>query len=187
MIIAIKEKDRIVVGYSNTDTWSCPADKDYIDEENVAIRFSKDGKLFACCITNRCSDIFLYDENFINAEITPKNITRNIIPRMKKKLQENHRPPDEDGQWENALVICDGCHLYDIDPLFGFCEADDYVCHGSRVEALKSVLDGTTTLSAEGRILRAVKFTSRFYKESLFPIVITDTKTKTFRYVFAGE
>ena len=41
MIIAIKEKDKVVIGYSNTENWGKLANEDYIDEENVAVKFAK--------------------------------------------------------------------------------------------------------------------------------------------------
>lgn len=186
MIIAIKEKDKVVIGYSNAESLDRLSEKDYVDEENVAIKFSEDGKLFACAEMNRRSDILLYDEEFLRKEITPKSIIREIIPYIKRKLKENDQALDE-GHWKNALVICDNNKLYDIDPLFGFYEADDYICHGYRVETLKCVLDETTEMSAEERIMKAIIFESEFHKESMFPIIITDTKSKKFKYVYEGE
>ena len=187
MIIAIKEKDKVVVGLSNNDGWVGFPNSDYIDPENVAIKFSDSGKLFACADMNRRSDILLYDEEFLNKEITPKTIVRDIIPYIEKQLVKNDKPLDDDGRWRNALIICDNENLYDIDPMLGFYEADDYVCHGYRVEPLKSVLDETTNLSAEERIIKAVTFISELFKESLFPLIITDTKSKKFTYIYEGE
>ena len=63
MIIAIKEKDKVVIGYSNTENWGKLANEDYIDEENVAIKFASTGYLFACADMNRRSDILLYDND----------------------------------------------------------------------------------------------------------------------------
>lgn len=187
MIIAIKEKDKVVIGYSIAAAWGELCKQDYVNEENLAIRFAEDGKLFACTEMNRRSDILLYDDEFLNMDITPKNIIQKVIPYIKKKLKENGKPLDNGGRWKNALVICDNNKLYDIDPLFGFYEADDYVCHGYRVETLKCVLDETTELSAEERIMKAVVFVSELHKESMFPIIITDTKSKKFKYVYEGE
>lgn len=186
MIIAIKESGRIVLGYSLADSWGGLSEKDYVDEENFAIKFSDTGKVFALPDMSRRSDILLYDDNFLNMEITPKNIIKEVIPYIKNKLKENDKPIDEDGCWKNALVICDGEHIYGIDPRFGFYEAEDYACHGYKVETLKSVLDETKNLSAEERIIKAVDFASRLYKESLFPLIITDTRTKQFKPIYEG-
>lgn len=186
MIIAIKEKDRIVLGYSNADYVEELTDKDCMDKDNVAVKFTGD-KAFACPYVSRYSDILLYDDDFLNEEITPKSIVKKLIPYIKSSLQENGKPLDEDGGWDNALVICSGNHVYDIDTGFGFYEVDDYVCHGANVATFKSVLDETTDLSAEQRIIKAVEFGKRLHKRSLFPLIITDTKTKRFKYIDEGE
>lgn len=187
MIIAIKEKDKVVIGYSNTENWGKLANEDYIDEENVAIKFTTTGYLFACADMNRRSDILLYDNDLLNMEITPKSVIKDVIPYIKNKLRENDKPLDEDRRWKNALIICNNDKLYDIDPLFGLYDVDDYVCHGYRVETIKSVLDDTIRLSAEERILRAVNFASKLHKESMFPLIITDTQEKQFKIIYEGE
>ena len=187
MIIAIKEKGKVVIGYSNTDFWGRLTDKDYVEEENVAIKFSETGNIFAFANMDRRSDIFLYNDDFINTEVNPKTLIRTIIPYIKEKLIENDKPIDENGNWRNALVICNKNHIYDIDPTFGFYESNDYVCHGYRVETLKSVLDATTNLPAEERIMKAVNFSNKLHKENLFPIVITDTTSKKIKCIYQGE
>ena len=187
MIIAIKEKDKVVIGYSNTDFLCGLTDKYYVEEENVAIKFSETGNIFAFANMDRRSDIFLYNDDFLKTEVNPKTIIRTIIPYIKEKLIENDKPVDENGNWRNALVICNKNHIYDIDPMFGFYEANDYVCHGYRVETIKSVLDATTNLPAEERIMKAVTFSNKLHRENLFPIVITNTTSKTIKCIYQGE
>ena len=186
MIIAIKENDKVIVGYSNADSWGCLSEKDYIDEENIAIGFSEDGKLFAFTNTDRISDALLYEEDFLNKEVTFKSIIREIIPYIKEKL-ENYKVYDEIEHWNNSLIICESDKLFDIDPSFGFYEADDYVCHGYNVETLKSVLDETIGIPAEERIMKAVIFSCKLHNDVLFPIVIVDSKSRKCKYIFEGE
>lgn len=187
MIIAIKEKDKVVIGCSNLDSWDRLVDKDYVDEENLAVKFSKSGKLFACANMNRSSDILLYDDRLLNLDLSPKKVVTEIIPYVRIKLKENGMLTDKDG-WRNALVICDNERIYDIGPKFDFREIDDYVCHGYReVDGLISVLDATPSISAEQRIIKAVSFVSKIYKENLFPIVITDTKDRKVKVIYEGE
>lgn len=148
MIIAIKEKNKVVIGYTNLDTWDRLANTDYVDEENLAIRFSKLGKVFACSDMDRRSDILLYDEELLNLEVSPKSIVKDIIPYIKERLKENDIPIDK-GDWKNALVICDNEHVYDIGPKFAFREVNDFVVHGYReVDAVISALDATPSMSA---------------------------------------
>ena len=187
MIIAIKEKDKVVIGYTNLDTWGRLTNKDYVDEENLAIKFSKTGKVFACSDMNRRSDILLYDDELLNLDVSPKSVVKEIIPYIKERLNENDIPIDK-GDWKNALVICDNEHIYDIGPKFAFREVHDFVCHGYReAETIISVLDATPSISAEQRIIKAVSFASKVYKENLFPIVITDTKDGKLKVVYEGE
>ena len=80
MIIAIKEKDKVVIGYTNLDFWGRLTNKDYVDEENLAIKFSKTGKVFACPNMNRRSDILLYDEELLNLDVSPKSVVKEMIP-----------------------------------------------------------------------------------------------------------
>ena len=187
MIIAIKEKDKVVIGYTNLDSWGRLTNKDYVDEENLAIKFSKTGKVFACPNMNRRSDILLYDDELLNLDVSPKSVVKEIIPYIKERLNENDIPIDK-GDWKNALVICDNEHIYDIGPKFAFREVHDFVCHGYReVDAVISALDATPSMSAEQRIIKAVSFASKVYKENLFPIVITDTKDGKLKVVYEGE
>ena len=73
MIIAIKDKDKVVLGYLNADHWSSLAENDYVDEENVAIKFAKSGKTFALCESDRRADLLLYEDSFLDIDITPKS------------------------------------------------------------------------------------------------------------------
>ena len=187
MIIAIKEKNKVVIGYTNLDTWDRLTNTDYVDEENLAIRCSKLGNVFACSDMDRRSDILLYDDKLLNLDVLPKSLVKEIIPYIKERLNENDIPIDK-GDWKNALVICDNEHIYDIGPRFAFREVHDFVCHGYReVDAVISALDATPSISAEQRIIKAVSFASKVYKENLFPLVITDTKDRKVKVVYEGE
>lgn len=186
MIIAIKEQDGVVLGYTNADSWNKLALQDYVDEENVAIRFSKNGTAFAFSGMDGLSDALCYDDEFLNLEITPRSIVRDVIPYIKAKMKAINKPLAENGSWGNALVISDGTHIYDISPKFGFFEADEYVCHGYHRGLIQSVLSSTVGLPAEERIVKVAQFSSDTTKENLFPLVIVDVKNQKFKYVYEG-
>ena len=182
MIIAIKEKDKIVVGYTNLDTWALFDKKDCVDPENVAIKFAENGDLYAFSSMGIRADVFLYDDNFFNIEVSAKNVVKEIIPYLKNSLSKNDIPVEK-GCWENALIICKDNRIYDINPYFKFKEIDDYICHGFQTGILKSVLDETKNLPSEERIIKAIKFCGEIRNENFFPIVITDTQSKLFKVV----
>ena len=187
MIIAIKEKDAVVIAYSNDGSCDALTDLDRIDEENVAIRFSETGATFAAAVENRQAEILLYDDEFLKMEVTAKNIVREMIPYIKNKCDGKGMLYRKKDKWDNALVICRDGRLYDVDRTLRFYEADDYVCHGYVADTFESVLDLTAGLPAKERILKAVRFFCKLHKENLFPFVITDTKTKKFEYIYEGE
>lgn len=187
MIIAIKEEDKVVVGYTNCETWGSLGEEDYVDEENLGIRFSKDGVLFGFEEMGVRSDIFLYDDEFMEEEITPKTVVREIIPYIKQRLEDNCLSLDKNGEWKNTLIICKDNHIYDIDRNFGFSEIDDYIAHGYKAETAISILDQTAGLSAKERILKVMEVIGRLTKMDLFPMVITDTKSRQFTRIYKGE
>jgi hypothetical protein len=186
LIIAIKEKDRVVVGQTICDTNLKLNEADCANEENVPLKFNSQGTLFACFAVGRRSDVLLYDDDFLEMEITPKTIVKEIIPLIKKKMSDSVKPLDN-GKWKNCLIICDNEHIFDIDNNLYFSEITDYVCHGCSTDEVISVLDLTTSEQAEDRIIKAVSFAGKVCNENLFPIVIADTKTKTFKCVYKGE
>ena len=187
MIIAVKEKDRVVVGFTNCDVYTRLADADYIDEENVALKFNEDGVLFGCASMDRRSDVLLYDEDFTKMEINPKSIVREVIPYIKHTLKQNDLALDKEGGWKNALIICKDNHIYSIGGLFNFYEAEDYMHQGYRRASIENALDENAGMSAEERIIDAVRYAGKMNKENLFPLVITDTKTKKFKYIMRGD
>ena len=186
MIIAIKQEDKTIVAFSNCDAYAYFTEKDLVDDDNIALKFSGD-KLIGFADMDRRSDIFFYDKDFLNMEITPKNLVREVVPYVKQKLKDNDKPIDDNGNWGNAIVFCQDNHIYGIDPYFGVYEADDYVCHGYRIEAVRSCLDQTKGLPAEERILKAIDFSCKLKRENLYPLVIADTSTKQIKRVMQGE
>ena len=177
MIIAIKDKDKVVIGFSGMGGWSGFCDADYVDEENVPIGFSKTGKVWVMPSLCRDSDAVLYDDELISQEVAPKTIITDIIPAIRKKMS-HLGGLSKSGGWNQTLTICDDEHIYDINKAFSFYDADDYVCHGLYVELMRSVLDETKHLSAEERILEAFRFVGVYTRENVFPLIITDTKSK---------
>lgn len=185
MIIAVKEKEGVVFGYTNRQSLASLALKDYVDEENVPMGFFKNGNAFSFSILNRQSDIFCYDEEFLKMEPTPKSIVREIIPYIKAKLIENGCA-NEEGSWKNALVISDGEHIYGVDTEFNFYEVEDFATHSFSSAAIKSCLDATKDMDAEKRIVCATVFLEDVYGDQLFPIAIMDVKSKERKCVYKG-
>ena len=186
MIIAIKENERVVFGYTNRQAMTNLSLKDYIDDENVPMGFFENGCAFSFVTMNRQSDLFRYDEEFLKMEPTSKTIVREMLPYIKKKLRYVGAITDE-GVWKNALVISDGEHIYGIDRELNFYEVDDYTTHSFTTDQITSCLDATEDWPAEKRIIAAVSFVEELRGEKLFPLIIMDTKDKEKKYAYGGE
>lgn len=185
MIIAIKENDSVVLGYSNRDLWLQLLESDHTDPENVAIKYAENGTLFAFTYTDRASDILLYNDTLMETEINMKALIRDVVPFMKEELKDARCI--KDGSFGNALIIYQNGHLYDISPTFSVTEIDDYVCHGYRASYAQGILDLTKNMKAKDRIIEAFSYFSRATNQNMFPLVITDTKTKKFKTVYKGD
>lgn len=181
MIIAIKEDDRLVLGFSNRDLWLHLHDSDLTDEENVAVKYAKNGTLFACAYTDRASDLILHDPAILDAQIDVKGLVRNTVPHMKKKLEDSHCI--KDGSFRNTLTIYQNGHLYDVSPTFSVTEVDDCLCHGFNSAIAQGALDLTKEMKPEDRIITTFSFFGRETNQNMFPIIITDTKTKEMKEV----
>ena len=185
MIIAVKDKERVVLGYSNLQSMSKFLKKDYVDEENVPIKISSNGNVFAFGRLSRESDLFLYDKTFLEMEITPKTIVREVIPYIKQRLEENGCPI-KDGEWKNNLIISADNRIYCIDTAFEFFEAYDYHVFSYSSDEFMAVLDETAEMNPEQRITNAVSFIEEIYSGELFPMVILDTKSKKIKPIYEG-
>lgn len=187
MIIAVKEKDRVIVGCCYSELVIGLTEGDYINEENTPMTFLEDGKFVVMSNPSRVSDILIYDDKFLSIEVSPKAIINDTIPYIKRALKENQYAISRNGTWDNSVTYVDGTRIYDIDPTFGFREVDDYVCHGIDVNVVMGVLDATEGLSAEKRILNAVSFASKIKKVDWFPLIIVDTKTREVKHIMKEE
>lgn len=64
MIIAIKENNRVIVGYTNADELTKLSEEDYIHEENTPMAFTADGNFVAFSSLCSASDMLISDDNF---------------------------------------------------------------------------------------------------------------------------
>ena len=185
MIIVVKDQDRVVIGYTIANQFGRLASSDYSDTENFAL-VQRNDYYYGFALMNRISDLFIYDELFLNLKVTPDNIINEVIPYIKNKLINNKKMLNN-GKWDNALVICDNNHIYDISVKLEFNEIEKYLVHGYDEDMIISILDSTPNMPTKERIIEAFSFVSKLYKEDLFPIAITDTLTKEIKIIEKGE
>ena len=185
MIIAIKEKDKVVIGYTNLDFWGRLTNEDYVDEENLAIKFSKTGKVFACPNMNRRSDILLYDDELLNLDVSPKSVVKEIIPYIKEKAGEENFISK--GKWENDFIVCKGNKIYGVDGDFVLREGTDFLMFGIGRDAVKGILNATKGLPARERIAKAIDFYGETTRSNYYPIAIVDTEKFALEFLEKGD
>ena len=187
MIIAVKEKDRVVVAISVLRDEDILTAKDATDIENLPIKFAEDGKLIAFGKAGRIADLFLYDEYFLKAEKTPFNMIKNVIPGMMKVMKDNKIDTSDNTYFDNTLIICDNEHLYSVYPDKSFFELDDYCSDPCEDDFIRSVMDATVGQPAEERIEKTISFLKKMNLTNAYPYVVVDTKDKRFKCVFESE
>ncbi len=187
MIITIKEKDNVVLAYSNLNIVGYfNSDDDYVEEDNMALKVNKSGQILAFANLDRISQALIYDDHFLSIEITPQSLVRQVIPYIKNKIKQCKIPLKNSTDWENSLTVITENHIYDLTPKYVFTEINDYVYHGYR-GSFKNVLEQTKNLPSRQRILNTITFCGKIDKNILFPLVITDAKTKKIIKCFKEE
>lgn len=190
MIIAVKDTDKVIVCYTNTDVEEMLAIEDYVDEENIPIKFNDYGFLVGCARMSNSSNVVLYNDELYNQDFTRSNINRKLIPNLIEKLKNNKVKIDEDNYWGNSIVICNNDKIYDINTVFEFYELDNFISHanGDYNDIIKGILVPTEGEDVESRILKAINFLCEKTKKDLYPLVITDTLSKKFKRIYSkGE
>ena len=186
MLIAIKESDRVVLGYlcDEPNVFFLPTD--LTDPENVPLTFSKSGRAVAFFRANAVADLFLHEDGFINEACDPDNTVRSI-PDIQEVLNECKFPKPQDVKWRNDLLICDDRHIYHLDCYFGFRELPDYACIDTNYDlesTVTTLLDMTAGLPAEERFRMAAKFLFSVHSVYRYPVIITDTKTRVLKALY---
>jgi len=178
MIIAIKEKDRVVVASIITENITQLSHNDFVNEDNRIIKITGD-TIYCFSTVGRYADLFLCDDNFFEFEVSPKSIVKDIIPYMYQKIKQEKGIEDErwdDPNWGNTLTIINNNRIFDITPTFYFREESEFVCHGWDVEYIYDSLENTRTEKAEERIRKAIDLYDNLGKSNLYPFIVMDSR-----------
>ena len=179
MLIAVKDKDRVVVMSTITDVIRQMSSVDMVCEDNRLIKI-KDGVIYCFTSFGHIADIFLCDDKLYEFEVSPESIVKDIIPYMYKKVR--HEKGFDDKPWDepnlhNALTIIKDNRIFDITPTFYFKEENDFLIHGWNVEHIIGSLETTRGEDAEIRIGKALDLYYKINLESLRPCIVLDSKS----------
>lgn len=184
MLIVIKEQDKIVVGFANSE-WAFPyTDADAMQLDNVPVKHlaGKKDRIVAFSVAGFLPDLIRYDDEVLENPTTAEEMKREIVP-MLKNMAEHFKRVNEDGDWQNSMVVVEGDKIFDVNITFAVREIVNYVCHGYNVELVESVLDATEGLPARERIIKAVTYHARMVGISIPVIAIFDTTSLDCEFV----
>lgn len=179
MIIGIKEKERVVLGFAY---WALPEvnDRDKVLEDNLPIKVFKDeGVVIACAERKITSDMLFADENIEKmikeGKTTYEDVVNDFAPMIHDRIAKENLLLD-DGKWSNCFVVAKGNSVVDVTPSFFVQDVADFFVHGFTTEYSKSNLLYSEGKSAEERIIEALRFHTQMTSDHMSPIVLIDTK-----------
>ena len=179
MIIGIKEKERVVLGFAY---WALPEvnDRDKVLEDNLPFKVFKDeGVIIACAEREIGTDMLFVDENIEkmikSGKTTYADAVNEFAPMIHDKMAKENLLLD-DGKWSNCFVVAKGNSIVDVAPTFFVQDVADFFAHGFTTEYLNSSLLYSKGKTVEERIIEAFRFHGQMMSEYVFPIVLIDTK-----------
>lgn len=124
MIAAIKEENKIFIGYTDKKEESV-ALGDYLCRENIPC-FTDGDLIVFFAISNASSDYLTRCGEIFSGELSVDTIRSSVLPQIKKAAAKLHGVTN--GRWQNAAVICKNGRLFSIASDFYVKEENDYVC-----------------------------------------------------------
>ena len=179
MIIGIKEKDRMVLGFAYWTLQEVNA-RDKVLEDNLPFKVFKDeGVVIACAERKITSDMLFADENIEKmikeGKTTYEDVVNDFAPMIHDRMAKENLLLD-DGKWSNCFVVAKGNSVVDVTPTFFVQDVADFFAHGFTTEYVKSSLFYSVGKPAEERIIEAFRFHTQMMSDYMFPIVLVDTK-----------
>ena len=184
MIIVIKEKDRVVVGFANSE-WNYPyPDEDAMEAENIPVKHlcGAQERLLGFTKASFLADLFMYDGELLVEPTTADEMKRDIAPMVQRAAKQFKRIDEDDG-WQNAMIVVEGDRIFDVNTTFQVREIVNYVCHGYNIELVESVLDATAGEPAEERIRKAISYHAKMVGLAVPMIALFDTKSLDCRFL----
>lgn len=179
MIIGIKEKDRVVLGFAYWTLQEVNA-RDKVLEDNLPFKVFKDeDTIIACAEREIATDMLFTDENIETmikeGKTTYEDVVNDFAPMIHDKMAKENLLLD-DGNWSNCFVVAKGNSIVDVTPTFFVQDVADFFVHGFTTEYSKSNLLYSEGKPAEERIIEAFQFHTQMTCDHTFPIVLIDTK-----------
>lgn len=183
LIIAIKEKDRVVIG-ADTQTTSGDVYIKCYSPNNLKIwNVEKNNLVFAHCGNKRDSNIVKLIKDYeFDGELTFEAVVHSILPRIKKELDEyKYNVADEHGNlmFDSKFIVASKNNAFLIDSNGCVLEIENYIAVGNGEDEALLLLDFTKEKKAEERIIEIIRAVSNRHLYVGSDVVIVDTKNPT--------
>lgn len=178
-MIAIKENEKIYIGYSLMEALQGLSEKDLI--LNLPIHKIR-GKKNMYAFFNRCErveNILRYDAKIFNIELNDEVVMGTFYREFYKYVQQYLNPFSGNG-WENTMVIADGENAYKFNGVMVVEKLGDYLVT-SYEKPITTYLDINQDKSATERIIGAFREVEK--TEDVFPIIIYNLSDGTKKIV----
>ena len=178
MVVAVKKDVGFVVGVTGCDIMGDMSNRDLALEENVPfwkVKGAKDCYVVANDV-GLGVDLLRYSDYIFKDVTDGKSVVEEVIPKMKGLLGK-YGQVFNGKEWSGQLLIIKGEKMFLISPFFTVTEMEDAAALGQDTYVLGALREGCN-LSAEEKVIFAMRTVEQMRGRKLFPMVLFDTKTK---------
>lgn len=179
MIVAVKEKDRVLLGVTIADISRYISNDDLIDEENLPY-FKVRGEdcivCYAGCGLEIEMDVLKCNDKIFRNITDGNSILQNVIPKLKEIIAP-YKGINSEGVMKYGIYIIKGDKVFYITRNFIVHDIEDFYCVGSE-DLMSGIIESLPPLCGEEKILTVAREFFKLCGIRSFPFVILDSKTK---------
>lgn len=183
MIVAVKDRDRVLFAFSAFDTVYPVTVEDMANPENAGVWKVKGNPhtVMGCMFPSAETDAFKYADKLFWGDINYDTLTDFTVPAMERYAEGKDYIGDDKDRYEELLIAQDG-KLFKITSERLVLEADSYDVISNGVdEFVKSVMQATEGEPPMDRIRKAFEFSAAVRQSNCYPLLVMDTETRKIR------
>lgn len=178
MLIVIKEDGAAYIAQSVADKIANVEKTDLILDENIPFKKVKGSSRCYVAFEHLyfSSEILMNNLQLFKGVETVDDVLSKVIPTMKNLLAK-YSLIDEDGRWNNNLVIACNDKIFSVDTFFQAYEVNGLFVRCECADFITGGLEWENKLPVKERIKKIIRSYNDQCREVLFPIVMHDCKT----------
>ena len=177
MVIAKKDKDRVVVGINISDQLSYAAMSSYVLEDNIPfwkVKGEKNCYVF-CDNAGFAVNLLRYNDYVFKGITDVQSVAKNVIPKMRELLEKNDLII-RGKEWFGKLLIVKDNKIFTIENYFVLSETNAIALND--VILATGCIEECEGKSAKESVLYTLRVLEKATRVSSFPAVVFDSKTK---------